>query len=60
MNQNRFWFFALIACFMIGLASNWVLPAKVLAIGCSIVVLMQTGFRLYKLIAKEESTHVTK
>jgi len=60
MKKNDFWFFALAACFIMGLASDWILPVKILVIGCSIVVLMQAAFRLYKLIIKEENTHVTK
>ncbi len=60
MKKNDFWFFALIACFIIGLVSDWILPAKILVIGCSIVVLIQVAFRLYNLIFKEENTHVAK
>lgn len=60
MEKNDFWFFALIACFIIALASGWILPAKILVIGCSIIVLIQVAFRLYDIFKKEKKQHASK
>lgn len=60
MKNDNFWIFALIVCFFIGVLTDWNLPTKVLVIGCSIVVLMQVAFQVYKLLKKEKNHHATK
>ena len=49
MKRNDFWFWAVAVCFFIGVATKWILIAKILTIGTSVILLIETISRAIQL-----------